>query len=629
MSLSATLASALSGLNVAQQALSVTANNVANANTPGYSRKVLSQEAVVLSDRGAGVRSTDIARITDAFLIQEIRRQSSVAGQSEAVRRYQDLLQLAFGAPGDNRDLAVQIGGLQVALDALATSPESSAAGLQLLSAINEVARSIGSLADQVQRLRGDADQEIGRTVAAINAEIQAVDDLNGEIQRLAHLGQINPELLDRRDALIRSLAEKIDVRTYTQENGTLAIYTAGGETLLDSTPRILIYDPANLVAHDASFDPIAIFRQNQLDPATGQPLDPTAGVTLVSGGVRAALTPELQNDAIADADQEITSRVRSGRLAGLLEIRDRTLPELDDQLQELAAGLRFALNAAHNNASPVPPPAQLSGTRTDLSDFAGATRSGSATCAVIDTTNGSTLLAFQIDVGAAADEAALAAQIDAALGAFGSAAIGADGNLEIALAGSGQGIAIAEGDSSIRIADAAGRDRDYGLAHYFGLNDLLVDDGARLSELAVRADIAGDPALLGTARLDVAAGPPLVATLGGDGDNRGAQALADALAAAQPMIARGGLSARSVTLATYAGDVIARSAVLAQGAEQAANRDRALADQLEYRAAAVSGVNLDEEMARMVQLQQAYSVAARMIAVTEELFDELLGLAR
>ena len=170
MSLSATLANALSGLNVAQQALSVTANNVANANTPGYSRKVLNQEAVVLSDRGAGARSTDIARITDAFLIQEVRRQSSVAGQSEAVRRYQDLLQVAFGAPGDSRDLAVQIGGLQVALDALATSPESSAAGLQLLSAIDEVARSIGGLADQVQRLRGEADQEIGRTVAAINA---------------------------------------------------------------------------------------------------------------------------------------------------------------------------------------------------------------------------------------------------------------------------------------------------------------------------------------------------------------------------------------------------------------------------------------------------------------------------
>jgi flagellar hook-associated protein 1 len=276
-----------------------------------------------------------------------------------------------------------------------------------------------------------------------------------------------------------------------------------------------------------------------------------------------------------------------------------------------------------------VPPPAQLVGSRTDLTDFAGATRSGSATFAVVDTSDGSTLLAFQIDVGAAADEVALAAQIAAALGVFGSAAIDAGGNLEITLAGSGRGIAIAEGDSAITITDAAGRERDYGLAHYFGLNDLLVGDGSRESDFAVRADIASGPSLLGTARLDVEAGPPLLATLGGAGDNRGAQALADALAAKQPLLARGGLSARSVTLAAYAGDVIAHSAVLAQSAGQTAGRDRALADQLAFRAAAVSGVNLDEEMARMVQLQQAYSVAARLVAVTEELFDELLGIAR
>jgi flagellar hook-associated protein 1 len=181
----------------------------------------------------------------------------------------------------------------------------------------------------------------------------------------------------------------------------------------------------------------------------------------------------------------------------------------------------------------------------------------------------------------------------------------------------------------AISITDAAGRVRDYGLSHYFGLNDLVVEHGPRASDLAVRADIKTDPGRLATARLDVDDGPPLAATLGGAGDQRGAQALADALAAAQPVIARGGLPAKAVTLATYAGDIIARSAVLAAGAEQSALRERALADELEFRAAAVSGVNLDEEMARLVQLQQAYSTAARLVAVSEELFDELLGAVR
>ena len=101
MSLTATLANALSGLTVAQRALSVTANNVANANTEGYVRKVLSQEAVFIGSRGAGVQASEITRITDQFLTAEVRRQASVVGRSEILGRYQELLQDAFGAPGD------------------------------------------------------------------------------------------------------------------------------------------------------------------------------------------------------------------------------------------------------------------------------------------------------------------------------------------------------------------------------------------------------------------------------------------------------------------------------------------------------------------------------------------------
>ena len=202
--------------------------------------------------------------------------------------------------------------------------------------------------------LRAQADEDIGRTVAEINAELQAIDELNGEIERLAHLGQVGPELLDRRDALIRSLAEKIDIRTFVQEDNRIAIYTAGGETLLDALPRVVAYNPAATVTHGTAFGRIAIFREDQIDPATGQPIDPTAGIQLVSSGVRASLTPELQNDATPDASQLIASRLRGGRLQGLLEARDLLLPELDDQIQELADNLRFVLNAAHNDGSPL-----------------------------------------------------------------------------------------------------------------------------------------------------------------------------------------------------------------------------------------------------------------------------------
>jgi flagellar hook-associated protein 1 FlgK len=625
MSLTATLANALSGLTVAQRALSVTANNVANANTEGYVRKVLTQEAVFIGSRGAGVQASEISRMTDQFLTAEVRRQASVVGRSEILGRYQDLLQDAFGAPGDSRDLAAMVSELGVAIEAFANQPESATLALQVIQTANGLGATIGQLAEHVQVLRAQADEDIGRTVAEINAELQALDELNVEIERLAHLGQVGPELLDRRDALIRSLAEKIDLRTFVQEDNRIALYTAGGETLLDVLPRVVAYNPAATVMQGTSFGRIAIFREDQIDPTTGQPIDPTAGIQLVSSGVRASLTPELQNDATPDTSQLITSRLRGGRLQGLLEARDLLLPELDDQIQELADNLRFVVNAAHNDGSPWPPPAQLTGTRTDLSAFAAAARSGFATIAVIDRADGCSLAAFQIDMAAAADPAALAGQINAGLGAFGSAAIGPNGNLEITLSDPDQGLALAEGDSRITITDAAGRDRDYGFAHYFGLNDLFVLSGNRPSTLAVRPDLASDPARLSRARLDVQTGP-LLATLGGRGDNRAAQALAGAFAAQHDVLARGGLPARPVTLAAYAGDLVAHAAMRAQHAAGVAQRDRALADALEFRAAAVSGVNLDEELARMVQLQQAYSVAARIISVTDELFDELLG---
>lgn len=624
MTISATLSSALTGLNAAQQALGVIANNVANANTEGYSRKSLGQEALIVGGRGAGVETGDVTRITDRFLTQEMRRQNSVVGQAEVVQRYQSLVQDTFGAPGENRDLASQLGALGAALEGFATSPDAGIFAREVVALADDLQATVGGFADQVQRLRGEADQEISQVIGAINADLQAIDDLNAEITRLSHVDRSNPELFDRRDLLVKSLAEKVEIGTYDREDGALAIYTAGGQALLDTTPRILFYNRPSQITHDATLQPISIFREDQIDPSTGAPFNPTAGVELVSGGVRATLSAELQNDAIPDANQLITTDLRGGKLLGLLETRDRILPELDDQLQEFADGLRFALNAAHNDGTAQPPPAQLSGTRTDLSDFTGATRSGIATLAVIDTTDGSTLLAIEIDVGAAADETALAAQIDTDLGAFGSATITANGNLEITLASANQGLAIAEGDSSIVFPDAAGRDRDFGLSHYFGLNDFLVGD-TRPSEFGVRTDIAADPARLSAAQLDVTT-PPLTASLGGAGDNRAAQRLAAALKTEHDFIARGGLPSERATLGSYAGDIISHSALLAQHAGEAAERDRAMTEALEARAASVSGVNLDEEMSRLMQFQQAYTVAARVVSIMDELLDDLMS---
>jgi flagellar hook-associated protein 1 len=386
------------------------------------------------------------------------------------------------------------------------------------------------------------------------------------------------------------------------------------------------VYEPAAEVGPATSFGAIRLFRADEVD-TTGAPLPAAAGRVLVTGGVRAALTPELQGDAAADAAQLIVSPLRGGELQGLLEARDLLLPAVADQLGELAGLARFALNAAHNAANAHPLPTRLDGTRTDTAGFAATARSGTAYLAVIDRTTGAVAATVAVDVAGAADAATLAAQVSAALGGYGAAAIAADGSLRIA-AGPGYALAVNEGDSAILATDAAGHSRAQGFAHYFGPNDLLVADGADPTRLRVRDDLAADTRLLSRAALDVAAGPPPTARLGGAGDNRGAQGLAAAFDATVATVARGELAAGSFRLADYAAEFIAVRAGVADRAMGAAAGDRALADDLVARRAAVSGVNLDEELSRLVLFQEAYSVSARLISITSQLFDELLAIA-
>jgi flagellar hook-associated protein 1 FlgK len=291
--------------------------------------------------------------------------------------------------------------------------------------------------------------------------------------------------------------------------------------------------------------------------------------------------------------------------------------------LSELGELVRFALNAAHNDASAVPPANQLTGTREDLAAWNSSTRTGTAYIAVVNRATGATVGTAAIDstVAAVSD---VVNQINAGLAGLATASVNADGALEISAIDPANGLAMAEGDSAIHEVDSAGRDRIFGFSHFFGLNDLIVE-GATGFEL--RSDIAADSSRIASAHLDVSMGPPPVATLGGVGDNRGAQALADALDRAVAVAARGGLSSRSSTATSYLADLVADAAQQTATAQDDVATRQTLVDSLSDRVGAISGVNVDEELARLVTYQQAYAVSARIIQITDQLFEQLLEL--
>jgi flagellar hook-associated protein 1 FlgK len=624
MTLTATLRTAVTGLATAQQALAVTANNVANAGTEGYVRKVHVQEAIALDGRGAGARSLEPRRVVDEFLVAELRVQSARLGRSEAVEgilgRVQDEV---FGAPGESgRGIHGRLAALAAAAEALANDPTKPAQRAQFLGAAQEVATALARAGEQVQALRGEADRRIDQLVDAINADLAALERVNEEMAR----GGPSAELEDRRDRLLASLARRLDISTYRLEDGRVAVFTRGGEPLLEGRRRVLVYDPAPVVSNATRFGPISLYAARDIDPATGKPVPGATGRVLVTGGLRAELPPELATGTPADEALIVRSPLREGELQGLLEARDRLLPELADQLDELARITRFALDAAHNAAVAWPPPESLTGSRHEDGTFDASARSGTAWLAVIDRASGATLHTVAIDL--TLDLATLVGQLDADLSGFGDAALDGQGRLVIDL-DAGKGLALAEGDGRITVTDAAGRSWDYGFAHYFGLNDLFAVDRERPTALSLRAELAQNPELLATGRLDVDPGPPPVATLGGPGDQRGAQGMAAAFARNVPTVPRGALDRPASTIGGYVADLIGATAVRAARASGAAEADRAMVEALGTRLSEVSGVNTDEELARLVLFEQAYSASARIVRVTDELFDELLSIKR
>ncbi|TVQ35056.1 MAG: flagellar hook-associated protein FlgK [Geminicoccaceae bacterium] len=598
--LTSTIRNAVTGLQVSQDGIGNAANNISNAHTKGYTRKVVEQQAQHILGLGAGVKSIAITRQVDAFIETNLRTQLGLTGRSDTIANYSERVQgLVFGDPSNrNTGLGSALDHLAHSIDVAANHPEKAAQRMAVIGAAQDVFNELARAEANTQELRQDADRRIHASVQRLNVNLEAIHNLNTQIARSQNPG----ELLDQRDMLVAEVARQFEITTHMIDDNRIAIYGPSGQPLLEYTPRVLEYKPAATVNASTTFGSISVFTR---DPATQQ-IDPASGTELVG----------------------LTNPNLKGELGGLLEMRDRALPELSGQLRELGQMLRFALDAAHNEATPLPPPATLTAARTE---FPPATFAGTAHVATVDPTTGEVTEVGSLDLGhpafaavttAAEFAAALNAQLDPDV-----VATVVDGQLTLS-APAGRGLAIANGTAAITI-DGDERGRAYGFSHFFGLNDFVTQPTGDPTRLFVRGDIVEAPEKLASSMLDVALGPPASATLGGAGDNRGLHGLAAALDRPLRAIAQGGLPAADTSMRNYLADLVGFQAVRAEQATRAASNDRVLFDELEFRKAGVSGVNVDEEMAHLMILQQAYTASARVITIADRLLEELLSIKR
>ena len=598
MSITQILQNGLSGITASQAGLATVSQNIANANTIGYSKQSLSFVQRVIDGVNSGVSAGIITRAVDTFLVRELQARQASQGEAEVVSTFYSNIQTRFGTPSGNNSLSADLSRFGAALETLSINPEDPALRFNVVSASISVARSINDLATSVQTMRRQADTGITDTVNEINSQLRTLFKLNNAITLIRAQGGVSAGLEDQRDIAVTALSKNISITSFTSTNGALTIMAEGGLTLLDTEVRELEYTPAAVVNEGTLFGAIKLFRLN----ADGERLG--ASKELVSSGVSSA----------------VVSTVNGGRLKGFLDVRDSVLPDLGAQITVLADTVRTEYNAVHNSGSSFPAINSLTGTRAVTTGDAFAA-TGNLRIAVVNADGTLAVDAVDIDLTGIANVGDLAAAINTALDALGidggTAAI-INGNLVIAAKDPTMGIAI---------NDSLVTGMTQGFSHFFGLNDFFVG-GATGTDFAVRPDIIDDPSHVSMGTLS------LTATLVGEsgisvGDNSVITALSSLTQKNVTFAAVAGLPAGNFILEDYAGLILGLNAVQAARAEASAELETDLLENLEFRKASLTGVNIDEELANILVFQNSFAASARVIGAAQELFDNLLGLVR
>ncbi|MCC6912372.1 MAG: flagellar hook-associated protein FlgK [Rhodospirillaceae bacterium] len=318
MSLNLALTSAISGLQTAQAGLDVISNNIANVQTEGYTRKQFQPQSIVLAGMGAGVALGDIVNKVDQNLLRDLRGQKSQLGLLQTQNSYFRRVQDTFGTTQSNSSISNQLNKMQQDFTTLTASPETVSQQLAAVQAGVSTARNLADMSKTVQTLRMNADVEIEQSVQNINSQLTNIAFLNDQIAFNAATNRQTEDLEDKRDVALNKLAEQIDIRYFKNANGSLTVFTSDGTTLVDS-----------------SAVPMSHAALTQVSPSTSYAGGDFNGIF---AGVR-----------------DITSSIRGGKLKGLIEMRDNTLPDMQAQLDELARALKEQVNQVHNRGTSYP----------------------------------------------------------------------------------------------------------------------------------------------------------------------------------------------------------------------------------------------------------------------------------
>lgn len=615
----------ISALQAYQRALATTGHNVANANTPGYSR-----QRVLLSERppqytgagfvGSGVQVASIERVFDAL------RASQLDLATSGTQRLTALLGIAQGVSNRLADeqlgLGASLSRLTSALEDVATDPSSVPARQALLAELQGQAETFQRLSSYLDSQQQAVEQGLRDGAGSVNTLARNIADLNRQIVVASASGNPPNDLLDARSRMLNQLSELVGTTTAQESNGAIDVFIGSGQALV--------------VGANAS--QLALAR-NTFDAER---------VDLVIGGV------------------PVTSQISGGKLGGLLDAQSEVITPTRNELGRMAAALSLRVNELNSQGLDLD--GRLGGpllSAPSATVKAAATNTGSATVGVAfaDTgafradeyvlsydgsnyqlrsaTTGSTIA--MTGSGTAADPF----QVDGLQIVVSAGAAAGDRFLVQPFRTAASTLSVVETDPR-RIAAAAPLraatdPANTGSVGVTALNVLDSSVAGFLDPVTIDFTSPTTYTINGTGSYTYTPGSPIqlngyelqlggvVATgdritvrpnFGATGDNANALRLAGVTS---EKILDGGAG----SLVSANSTLIARAGSTAQQVELASRAQEAIRTEAEAAVASVSGVNLDEEAANLMRYQQAYQAMAQVIGVADTTFQSLLAALR
>ncbi|MGO3933919.1 flagellar hook-associated protein FlgK [Rhodopseudomonas pseudopalustris] len=621
MSLGDALSIAMSGLRANQASMSLVSSNVANAETPGYIRKTADQVTVNTGSTGSSVNVAGVNRQLDEYIQAQLRLETSGASYASLKSDFLQQLQGIYGNPASSGTLEDTFNALTSAVQALATSPDSQSARIGVINAAQAFSSQLNSMSNAIQGLRGAAETGIADTVNTANNLLRQIAEINNQL-RTNPLGGTSTDsatasLLDQRDSYITQLSQMMDIRVTFNGMNQATVFTGSGVQLVGNEAATLTFNAQGTVTPSTLWDP----QQN----------------LFTLGSLRVGYS----NGGSID----ITSQVKSGEIAAYLEVRDKLMVEAQNQLDELAASTSKALSDKTTAGTVITPaPAPQAGFNLDASnlkngnvmrvtvtDAMTGTKRNISIVRIDDvsvlplpnsTTNDPNDTVVGIDFST---PGTVIAQLNAALNPY-----------NVIFTGSATSINVLNNAGFSTISAASVTTTQTALTGNGVEVPLFTDNGAAYTgsisatgwqitglaqRLTVNSSLVSDPS-----RLVVYNTSPTTPS----GDSTRADFLSHQLNKSvfyySPKTGVGSTNAPyKGSLLSYMQQFTSQQGAQAQTAKQVSDGQTVVLNTLQKKFDAASGVNMDEEMAHLLALQNAYSANARVMSTINEMYSVLM----